>query len=190
MGDLRLPQFGNLYDRNKMGELVDTLENKFANISSIFASVRRAAYQLSANTTPVGNVLTGEDDLMTYLLQPNVLAKNGYNLQIKTWGTFASNANNKTVKLKFGSSTIYDTTAIAANGGTWLLNATVTRTGTATEQAITSMISSNNLVVDSVSYIVPTESLSATITIKCTGEGTATNDVVQNGMLITLVPQE
>lgn len=190
MGDLRLPQFGTEYDQNKMGAMVDTLENRFANISTIIANAKRAVYQLASNTTPVGNINGGEDNLITYTMQPNVLAKDGYNVEIKAWGTFAANANNKTIKLKFGSATLYDTGAVAANDGSWEITATVTRTGTAAEQSIASIISSNALIISSTTYSVPTVSLSATVIIKCTGEGTATNDVIQKGLLIKVVPQE
>lgn len=190
MGDLRLPQFDNEYNRNKMGAMVDTLENTFTNISKFFARATKAAYQLISNTTPVGNVGAGEDDLISYTLQPNVLAKDGYNIEIKAWGTFAANGNNKTVKLKFGSAVLYDTTALAANNGSWMITGVVTRTGAATQQAITSMMSSNATVGNSVTYIVPTETLSATIIIKCTGTATANDDIIQKGLLVKVYPQE
>lgn len=190
MGDLRLPQFSDLYDRNKMGAMVDTLENTFANISKVFAFTRKGAYQLSASTTQVGNIGGGADDLISYSLAANTLAKDGYNIEIKAWGTYAANANNKTVILYFGGTAIYTTGVIAANDGVWVIDATVTRTGAATQQSIATMISSNTSVVDSATYTVPTETLSATIVIKCTGTATADNDIIQKGLLIKLVPQE
>ena len=190
MGDIRLPQFGDEYDRSKMGSMVDTLENALSRISTVFAFTKKGAYQLTSNTTPVGNVTVGVDTLMTYSLQPNVLAKDGYNISIKAWGTFAANANSKQLKLLFGAAVLYDTTALVVNNGTWVIESSVVRTGTATQQAVTFIISSNTTVVNSVTYIVPTETLSGTIVIKCTGEAVATNDIVQKGLLIKVFPQE
>lgn len=190
MGDLRLPQFGDNYDRNKMGSMIDTLENTFANISKVFAFTKKGAYQLTSSTTPVGNVGAGEDTLITYTVQPSILAKDGYNIGIKAWGTFAANANSKRLRLYFGSTVLYDTTALVVNNGTWVIESTVVRTGAATQQAISFIISSNTTVVNSVTYIVPTVTLSATIVIKCTGLGVADNDIVQNGLLIKVFPQE
>lgn len=190
MGDFIGVQFGEQYNQRQANTLVDILEQKLANISTVFARAKRAAYQLFSSITPVGNVGVGEDTLITYTIPANTLAKDGYNFSVTAWGTFGATANNKTIKMYFGSSVLYDTGAIAANGGSWQIISTITRTGAATQQAITSIISSNILVVNSVSYVVPTETLSGTIIIKCTGTGTANNDIVQNGFLIKVVPQE
>ena len=189
MGDFIGVQFGDTYDKKQANTLVDILENTFSNISTVFARAKRATYQLKANTTPVGNVLVGEDTLITYTVPANTLALDGYNLEITAWGTYAATANAKTLKMYFGSTVLYDTGSIVANTGTWKLSAIVTRTGAATQQAITTITSSNVAVVNSVTYMVPTETLSATIVVKCTGTGVATNDIVQNGLLIKVIPQ-
>ncbi|MES2848398.1 MAG: hypothetical protein V4685_05045 [Bacteroidota bacterium] len=60
------------------------------------------AGMLSINTTSVSNTLTGETDLMTYLLPANSLVNLGSIIKIRAWGIYAANANNKTVKLIFG----------------------------------------------------------------------------------------
>lgn len=190
MGDVRLPQFGDTYDRRQMGAMVDELENRLANISQVFANVKKAAYQLVGSTASNANSGGGVTDLTSYTLQPNVLQKNGYNLEIIAYGTYAANANNKQIKLLFGSSTLLDTGVFAASGGTWKITAIVTRTGAATQSAIGNVDASNNYTGATASYVVPTESLSATIIIKCTGQGVATNDIVQNGLLIRVMPQE
>lgn len=190
MGDLVLVQATENYDRSTFARLIDILENTFANISTVFAQVKKSAYQLSASTVQMGSVGTAETTLSSYVIQPNVLAKDGYNLEIKAWGTFAANGNNKEIKLYFGNTVIYDTGIHATNSGTWNFNATVVRTGTSAEQAITSFASSNATTPSSSSFIQPTEPLSATVTIKVTGKGTSNNDVVENGLLISVFPRE
>ncbi len=190
MGDFVGVQFGEEYNQQQANTLVDILERTFSNISTVFARAKRALYQQYSNTTPVGNINAGVDTLITYTLPANILARDGYNLEIKAWGTFAANGNNKQLKLLFGGATLYDTGIVAVNNGTWMINATIVRTGTATQQAITTITSNNATVANSVTYSVPSETLSGTITIKCTGEATTTNDIVQNGFLLKVIPQE
>lgn len=190
MGDLVLVQATPNYDRSTFARLIDILENTFANISTVFAQVKKSVYQLSASTAQAGSVGTAETTLSSYVMQPNVLAKDGYNLDIKAWGTFAANGDAKEIKLYFGNTVIYDTGSHAANAGTWSFNATVVRTDMAAEQAITSFASSNATTPSSTSFVTATESLASTVTIMVTGKGTSNNDVVENGLLINVFPRE
>lgn len=190
MGDLVLVQAPQTYDRSTYARMIDILENTFNNISTVFAQVKKSAYQLFASTTPVGNIGGGEDTLITYTMQPNILGKDGYNVEIKAWGTFGATANNKEVKLYFGGTVIYSTGTHAVNDGTWLIDATVVRSGPSTEQSIASAISSNTAVANSVTYTVVTESLSANVIIKCTGDGVVDDDIIQQGMIIRVFPKE
>ena len=190
MGDLVLVQFGEEYNKSLHTRLVQILENTFSNISTVFAQVKKSAYQLSANITPTGNVSTGETTMMTYTMQPNVLGKVGYNVNIDAYGTFAANGNNKDIKLYFGTTVIFDSTALALNTGTWFLQATVTRTAPTTQQAIVTVTSSNTTLVNSVAYTTPSQDLTAAVVIKCTGTGGATNDIIEKALLIRVFPKE
>lgn len=189
MGDIRLPQFIGEYDQNKMGEMVDTLENKLANISSVIASANRADYQLAADVAPVGNVGSGESDLMSYSMQPNVMARTGYNIEIKAWGLFAANINNKEVKLYFGDSVLLDSGSVIFSGISWYINATVVRVDSSTQQSIATIATTNALIASSSTYVEPSESLSGIIEIKCTGSAIASDDIIQKGLLIKVSPQ-
>lgn len=184
--DLNLPQFSDNYDAHKMRTMVDILQNKFSSISTVIRAALNAAYQLHSDITPVGTVGATEVDLISYNIQPNVLALNGYNIEVEAWGTFAANANNKQLRLYFGAALLYDTGIIAVNDGVWWIKSIITRTGAATEQAITSIICSNPSIVTSVSYVVPTETLSAIITLRCTGEAPTDGDIIQKGLLVKL----
>jgi hypothetical protein len=188
MGDLRLVQFDNNYDGRKMRTMVDILENTFNNISAIFARVKKAPYVIYASTSQVGNVGAGEDNLITYSFPANTLKTDGYHLEIVAWGTLAANANNKTIKMYFGSTVIFDTGAAAANNGVWSITARVIRAGASAEEAISNFITSNTTYTNTASYTTATETLSSNITIKCTGTGNSDNDIVQNGLIIKVVP--
>jgi hypothetical protein len=188
MGDLVLIQAPKVYIQSTYARMIDILENTFSNFSTIVKRANNANFQVFTSTTTTHNVTTGETTLISYIMQPNVMALDGYSVTIKAWGTFAGNANNKEVKLYFGSTIIYDTGAHAVNSGTWYISATVIRTGSATEQSIASITSSNSTIASTASYTTPTETLGSAVTIKCTGTGTATSDIVQNGMIIGVNP--
>lgn len=140
----------------------------------------------SINTTAVGNVGVGEDDLITYSVPAATLAADGDSLEISAWGTFAANANNKTVKIKFGATTILDTGAVAANSGNWVIRATVVRTGAATQQCFATLVTDNATLTDIAKYTTAAETLANAITLKCTGEATSDNDISQKGMKVIL----
>ena len=143
---------------------------------------------LSNNIEEVGNVGAGEDDLMTYTLAPNSLNTIGDYLEIIAFGTLASNNNNKTIKLNFGSQTIYATNANNANGGTWYFKAFIFRDLSSTQKIIVTIHSSSNQLQNddpySANYTAGTQDLTANQIIKCTGEGVADNDIIQQAMII------
>lgn len=140
---------------------------------------------LNTSTTAVGNVGTGEDDLITYSLERNTLQNDGELLKIDAFGTFASNGNNKTVKLYFGSTVIFDSGANAINGGSWNIKATIIRASSTTQEAIVEATDTSNT-LNTTTYTAVTENLSNALTIKCTGEGTANDDIVQKALVTNL----
>lgn len=137
---------------------------------------------LSVNATPVGNVGSGEDNLMTYSLPANTLSSDGYAVRVKVWGSTAANANNKTIKLYFGS-LAYNAGAVAANGQSWVGEMIIVRTS-ATAQRRFGTVLFNNGTGNGVTSSTLTETLANAVTIKVTGEATADNDVVQHGMIV------
>lgn len=143
---------------------------------------------INTNTTAVGNVGTGEDDLMTYTIPASTLATNGDRIEFKMAGTFAANANTKRVKVKYGATTIFDTTAIAFNGTDWSLEGLVIRTGAATQKAYVDFRSSDVLLNSSSDYTTPAETLSGTVVLKATGEATSNNDISQEIMAVKWQP--
>ena len=140
----------------------------------------------SVNTTAVGNVGVGEDDLITYSLLANTLNANGKGVRITAWGTLANNANAKTLKLYFGSATIL-TQALTINSlYIWRITALVFRTAADTQVYHSEYDSEITSTPDWESG-TPAEDDGAAITIKCTGEATANNDIVQSGLLVEVL---
>jgi hypothetical protein len=125
---------------------------------------------------------------MTYSLPANTIKdKGGRYLRIIARGRCAANADNKTMKLYFGSSVITTPTA-ATNNKKWYLELEVFRTGSSTQY-----VSGSGIVdVTPVSPFTNTASAetdTAAIVIKCTGtNGTAAaNDIVCEALTVELI---
>ena len=139
---------------------------------------------LQVDTTTVGNTAGVETDLITYTIAANTLSQTGSYLEITAFGTIAANANLKEVKLILGSTTLLATGSVGANNGSWQIKAKIIRIGAAVEKCICTIVSDNVLVIDEAKYVAAGEDLAASLIIKCTGNGVANNDIVQEGLTV------
>jgi len=146
---------------------------------------------LSVNTTSVSNVGVAETDLINYKLVKNTLQNNGDILTIKSWGSFATNVNNKQVKLKFGSQMIFDSSSLPFNGS-WEINSTIIRTSPTSQEIVAniSYTSSLNSPKDSITRTLGNQDLTLDNIIKCTGQAIATDDITQYSMIVGLTPND
>lgn len=138
--------------------------------------------------TPVGNIGTGEDNLMSSSIEANVLSANGQSLEIEAAGTFAANSNTKRLKLVWGSTTLIDTTALALNSGDWHLHCKMVRTGSGNQVCVTTIRSSNALLPSLVAVVEATEDLTIAHTLKLTLAATADNDGVNKMLSVKWMP--
>ena len=143
---------------------------------------------LDANMTVVGNVGTGEDDLMTYTLPDGLLKRDNWGLRITSLFTFANNANNKRVRLYLGGSSVYDTTAVAAQNTSMVAVTNIIRTGDASQVIFGTVNSNDSTIADGSYYAAGSVNLLAAATFKATGEATSTDDIVQRSMLVEWLP--
>jgi len=139
---------------------------------------------LQVDTTTAGNAAGVETDLITYMIAANTLSQTGNYLEVTAFGTIAANANLKEIKLILGSTTLLATGSIGANSGSWQIKAKIIRASAVSEKCITNVLSDNVLVVDEAKYVLAAENLTANLVIKCTGNGVAINDIVQEGLTI------
>ncbi len=146
--------------------------------------------RLTTDNTAIGNITSGEDNLITYSLKKNTLHNDGDVLEIVVYGTTAANGNDKTIKLILGSTTLFTTGALAFNNKTWCIRSVITRTGNATQQAITTFNGDLSLITTTAIFTAGTEDLTTTLTIKCTGTSgsSTTDDIIQKGLVITMFP--
>jgi hypothetical protein len=146
------------------------------------------ARSLVTNTTDVGNVGVGEDDLMTYSVPAGTLGVNGDYIEFTMSFDLAANANTKQVKVKFGATTIYASGAQAQNDGVITITGQIIRTGAATQRITYSVTSNATLFPDYADYVTAGETLSGAVTLKATGEATSNDDIIQKINLVKLLP--
>jgi hypothetical protein len=182
MGNLTIPntQGEVLKDGKFISEWFNYFENIFRRLigsQNIFLNGI-----IDSDYTAIGNVGGGTDDLITYTASANLLKTTGDVLEIDAFGTFANNGNNKTVSLVFGSTTIFTIGATAISGGSFDLNAKIIRTGASTQKIIVNGNGTNAVLIKTV-YTDGTEDLTTSLEIKMTAVGTATDDIVEEGMI-------
>ncbi len=171
----------------------------FTFLQAIYKAIRspqklKIGGTLNSNITASNNTGVGQTDLMTYLLSSGTLVNDQDLIEVEAWGVFAANGNNKTVTLQFGAQTIYTTAANAANGGTWYLRAKILRTSDTTQEILATMLSNNTDLQNDTQYpafrTAGTQDLSTNLTIKCTGTGGATSDIIQYALIVKLTPYD
>ena len=143
---------------------------------------------LNNDSTAVGNVGAGTDDLITYSLSGNNLRTSGDFIEIDCFGTFAANANNKVISLVFGSTTIFTISPTAINSGSWNIKAKIIRTGSAIQEIIVSGNGTNAVLIKTV-YTSGAETLANSLDIKCTAIGTSNDDILQKNLTIKIYRQ-
>ena len=141
----------------------------------------------NVNNTAVGNVGAGEDDLITYPLDANSFSANKRGVRIRAWGTAANNANAKTLKLYFGTQIIVTTSLTVNQVDTWQVEATVWKTGASTQDWQTQLVEAGTATLIDIENGTATQTDTGAITIKCTGEATTNDDILQEGVFIEYI---
>lgn len=148
----------------------------------------------SGNDAAVGGVLfvdssaannsgTGETTLSTYTLPLNTLAVNNQSVWFEAWGFVSGTANNKTIKVYFGATSVTHFVSTGANYG-WFIRGRIVRTGAATQIYISTAISGSASAFVPLIRAAPTETLSGTVVMKVTGTGGASSDITLSGFIV------
>lgn len=148
--------------------------------------------KININTTAVGNVGAGPDDLMTYSLQANSLSINGKGVRVTAWGTTAANGNAKRLDFFFGSGLLAITLTTTGGSFLWRIDALIIRTGSNAQDTFLTVTETSGASLSAGKQLqnknTMTETDSSAIAIKCQAvTATADNDIVQEGMLIELL---
>ncbi len=152
---------------------------------------------LKVDTSTVGNVGSGEDNLVTYSVPAAQLKTNGDYIEFDCWGTCAANANTKQIRVYFGSTVLVDGGAVVLNGVSWRDHGKIVRTGAATQIATCTLAVGGSLLASSNTSTsltsTPAETLSGAVTFKVTGASAISpndNDIVQKGMIVRFYPNQ
>lgn len=164
-----------------------TLAVKAGSSSGIIAKVGGV---ILTDTTTVANISTGEDTLYTYSVPAAMLSVNKDSIRGFVCGSYAANGNNKTIKVKFGASTFFNTGTAAFNAGSWRIDFMIVRTGATTQKIIAVYTSSNTTLDETCSYSTAAETLSGAVTLIVTGEAVNNNDIVGEIFRLEFMPHE
>ncbi len=137
---------------------------------------------LHLNLTPVGNITTGEDTLMTVDLTADTLITTNQYLEWEVAGTNANNINAKVIKVYFGGTLLLTLTQpVSTANGWWRAKVTITRTGLNTQawEVEAGRIATGGGSTLSNTSGTCAETETSAITMKCTGEAVATDDIIQ-----------
>lgn len=165
-----------LYTGSNTNQLVLDTDGSVQIVPGTSSNDARVGGVLYVSTTQVGNVGTGDDTLHSYSLPANSLASNNQSIHIKAFGS--CNAG-KTIRVKFGGTTIVNLTSVGS--GEWIAEAVVFRTGATTQKCFGRIQTSgggSGVYDGHVNYITASETLSGAVTVAITGEGSSNNDVV------------
>ena len=99
------------------GTTVAEANDKRTLMGSSTTAARMPAVATTLYTSTSTGADTTETDLQSYTLPANVLGTNGRAIRIRAWGDTAANGNTKTIRLKFGGTTLQlNNTTAAPNG--------------------------------------------------------------------------
>lgn len=143
------------------------------------------AYVKSTDAQQVGNVGSGEDNLMGYVVSANMLASNGDSLLIRAHGHYATNGNTKVLRVKLGATTLFSKSGTPSDDD-WSLEIEIIRTTSATQKCNVKYMTSAGA-IDS-TYTAASIDLTSATTVFITGEATADDDIVKHVAKITFEP--
>jgi hypothetical protein len=178
--------------RNSSPGWIVTKEGTIGSTANVLQAMPMLNSTFTANITELGNVGTGEDNLLTYSLPASTLAATGDSIEIEAGFTFANNTATKQVKIFIGSNEIYASGASAHQSGALQFRAVVVRdaVNTAKVSLFATANGSNTPFPIAYGNAFAQSSIdwSTALTIKGTGEATSNNDVVMEYLRVRAFP--
>jgi len=164
--------------------------------SLVFGEVRNTRLVRIAGTiATVGNITTGEDTLFESIRPAGELASDSMSWLGSFWGHSANTANAKTLRLRLiegaNNAVIASASLTTSEAGDWRLTFEAKRASATLALASSHIISGPGGAAATISTVVvnqPTATFANAITLRVTGEATATNDITLEGGTVTLVP--
>lgn len=149
-----------------------------ANLVQIYSVIGNA----KSDVATIGNVGTGVDNLLSFVIVGNSLNNTGDYCEFDAFGEFENNANNKTLKIVYGATTIFNTGAVAfgtAALANWRINCKIFRTGATAQKCITTFWSNDATTPFLQEIFITGENNAINRTVQFTGEATSNDDIIQ-----------
>jgi len=173
---LTLPGIVSIGAQSLAGQKDFQTAPRFAAGGSVDVDQLRPVGHLTTDYTQRGNVDAAETDMTSLTLAADSLSRNGMILRVTSWGTTAANANNKTYKVYLGTSSVSAVTA--ANATQWSAVTEIVRDA-AGSQLVILMLGLHQMASVYDQDLTFAEDETTALAVKTTGQGTATNDLIQ-----------
>lgn len=138
--------------------------------------VVRRLYSTAVQGASVG---AGETTLASYSIPASTLDANDEGIRVTAYGSFAANANAKTIRFKFGGTT-FTMTSTAINAGAWHFTALITRTGAATQVGGAFIAVDTGPLNNTEISTALAETLSGAVVVLISGQATTNSDILLN----------
>lgn len=124
---------------------------------------------------------TGETDAHSYTVPGGMLTRNGDKLIVRAHGTATSQANAKTIKVKFGSATLTLINALASDIGSYRLEVHITRLSATTQRIDGFLIAGTNVSGANISVSTTgSETLSGSVALKTTLQNATAGTITEH----------
>lgn len=154
-------------------------------ISIDLDNMLRGLYRDNSDS-PVTNT-TNETTLKSVAISANTIAATG-GIRIIACGTLTGTAGTKTIRLKFGATTLATITQGAGTTSDWFVDAWCFNTSAAAQRWFVQR-NGNDLLTSTFDYITSAEDTGATKTLALTGQLGNANDTITAGIFDVLVIQ-
>lgn len=131
---------------------------------------------LHAFQTNTGNSGSTETAIATFTLIALTLVAAGQSLRFEAHGTTANNANVKTLRVKFGASTIATRVLTPSVAGAWCIRGTITCIAALNQECI--VIFNDESTSQVIRAAISGDSTNSNQVLQVTGQGTSTNDII------------
>lgn len=166
------------------GLLADSLHVKMGDSSSN----ARPGGAVKDFASSLANSGTSETNLFLHTIPGSTFSATGAKVEGYVALNYAATANNKRIRIYFGSTVIYDSQNQAINSGTGLVTFRVMATGSVTARAACTWNASVTLKADCSQVDVGSLDFASGIVIKVTGQGGASGDITAKLGSIQYIP--
>lgn len=143
----------------------------------------------SISSTQSGNSAGVETTIDSSSIPAGFMKETGDALAFYYSGTFASSSTDKQIKVKFGSTTIFDSGALTSitSSGSWVVTGEIVCTS-GTAQKCNAVLTTSVAGVQKAGYATASATLSGAVPLVLTGVGTNANDVVKETRRVEYKP--